>query len=117
MINRLKLFIDHKGISLNAFDKSINAGNGYTGRQIKNQASIGSDILEKIFSTYPDLNINWLFTGNGSMTLDDGELVEEPVSESNFDILKYLKEKDETIRLLNVEIGKLQKELELKKAK
>lgn len=66
-IERLKQFIDYKGISLNSFDKIIGSSNGYIGKQIKNNASIGSDVLEIIFSTFDDINPIWVLTGNGGM--------------------------------------------------
>ncbi len=66
-IDRIKSFIDEKGISLTAFDLAIEAGNGYIGKQIKRGGSIGSDILEKIVCAYPDINIEWLLTGEGCM--------------------------------------------------
>ena len=72
LIDRLKEFIDYKGISLNSFDETIGAGNGYVGKQIKRSASIGSDVLEKIFLAFPELNPTWLLTGNGSMLLPTG---------------------------------------------
>lgn len=68
-VDRIKLYLDSRSISLNAFDKAISAGNGYFGKQLKRQASIGSDILEKIVCTYPDINPIWLLTGEGQMTL------------------------------------------------
>ena len=33
----------------------------------KNHASIGSDVIESIIKTYPDLNVVWLLTGDGAM--------------------------------------------------
>ena len=33
----------------------------------KNHASIGSDVIESIIKTYPDLNVVWLLTGDGTM--------------------------------------------------
>ncbi len=59
--------MDYHNISLNAFDKAIQAGNGYFGKQLKRQASIGSDVLEKIVCIYPDINPIWLLTGSGEM--------------------------------------------------
>ena len=79
IIHRLQKYIDYKEVSLNSFDKSIGAANGYIGKQIKNEASIGSDLLEKIISTYSDLNLNWLITGEGLM-LKGPEQKEEPVA-------------------------------------
>lgn len=68
-IDRLKAYIDHKDISLNSFDKSIGTSNGYIGKQIKNGASPGADILQKISSIYTDLNLHWLITGEDEMLL------------------------------------------------
>jgi len=80
-IDRLKLFIEFKGLSYNNFDKLIGGSNGYIGKQIKNLASIGSDVIEKIISIFPDLNIIWLLTGHGDMIID----VNTPVITDNND--------------------------------
>ncbi len=66
-IDRLMLFIDHLGVSARKFDMSIGASNGYTLRMVKNHASIGSDVIERILKTYPELNVVWLITGDGVM--------------------------------------------------
>ena len=60
-------FIKYSGLSARKFDLSIGASNGYTLRMSKNRASIGSDVLETILKTYPDLNVAWLLTGEGPM--------------------------------------------------
>lgn len=82
IIDRLSEYIDIKGISLNAFDKSVGASNGYIGKQIKNKASIGGDMLEKISCIYEDLNIGWLITGKGTMLYNEAP---EIASESPLD--------------------------------
>ena len=66
-IDRLMQFIKRAGLSARQFDISIGASNGYTLRMSKNRASIGSDVIETILRTYPDLNVVWLLTGDGSM--------------------------------------------------
>jgi hypothetical protein len=71
-IDRLAEYLKYKGISLNAFDRNIGASNGYTGKQIKNNASIGSDVIENISRKYTDLNLLWLLTGEGEMLRGDG---------------------------------------------
>lgn len=60
-------FIQYAGLSARQFDLSIGAGNGYTLRMKKNHASIGSDVIETIIRTYPQLNLIWLMTGEGEM--------------------------------------------------
>ncbi|NJB36634.1 MULTISPECIES: hypothetical protein [Flavobacteriaceae] len=66
-IDRLMQFIEHAGLSARQFDISIGASNGYTLRMRKNHASIGSDVIENIIKTYPQLNLIWLITGEGEM--------------------------------------------------
>ncbi len=66
-IDRLMQFIKYSGLSARQFDLSIGASNGYTLRMSKNRASIGSDVIENILKTYPDLNVVWLLTGEGPM--------------------------------------------------
>ena len=66
-IDRLTQFIKYAGLSARQFDLSIGAGNGYTLRMKKNHASIGSDVIETIIRTYPQLNLVWLMTGEGEM--------------------------------------------------
>lgn len=89
LINRLESYIKYKELSLNAFDKSIGAANGYIGKQIKADGSIGSDAIEKISSIYTDLNLHWLVTGAGSM------IVGEPgVNVDNSFVFKTDKELD-----------------------
>ena len=66
-IDRLMQFIEHAGLSARQFDLSIGASNGYTLRMRKNHASIGSDVIENIVRTYPQLNLIWLITGEGEM--------------------------------------------------
>lgn len=77
LIDRLQLYIEFKDISLNAFDKSIDASNGYTGKQIKNKGSIGGDVLEKIFSIYTDLDPDWLCTGKGKMIRTEDKISQQ----------------------------------------
>lgn len=66
-IDRLMQFIKYVGLSARQFDLSIGASNGYTLRMKKNNASIGSDVIENILRVYPQLNVVWLITGEGDM--------------------------------------------------
>ena len=66
-IDRIFSIIQSLGMSARQFDMSIGASNGYTLRMKKNNASVGSDILERIVEKYPFVNINWVVTGHGTM--------------------------------------------------
>ena len=70
-IDRLLQFIEYSGMSARQFDLSIGASNGYTLRMKKNHASVGSDVIETIIRTYPQLNLIWLMTGEGEMLNPD----------------------------------------------
>jgi len=72
-IDRLMQFIQYVGLSARQFDISIGASNGYTLRMKKNHASIGSDVIETIIRTYPQLDLVWLMTGEGEMIKNDSK--------------------------------------------
>ncbi len=60
---RLSTYLDEKGISRADFSRDTGLSNGY----LNSGNSIGSDKIEIIISTYPDLNLRWLITGEGDM--------------------------------------------------
>jgi SOS-response transcriptional repressor LexA len=66
--NRLLKFLEYLEIGQNAFEKKVGIANGYISH---NKGSIGSDIVSKILDNYPDLDVTWLLTGEGSMLKDD----------------------------------------------
>jgi hypothetical protein len=79
IIDRIIIFIKHKNLSMRAFDISIGVGNGYTSKQAKSNASVGSDVLEKIIEKYPDLSPLWLVTGQEPMIINPKKKVVEPL--------------------------------------
>jgi len=66
-LKRIKEYIDFKGITVSAFEKSVGFSNGLFGGQLKRNKTIGIDKLENILKTYPDLNADWVLTGRGNM--------------------------------------------------
>ena len=101
-IDRLMQFIKYAGLSARKFDLSIGASNGYTLRMQKNKASVGSDVIENILKTYPQLNVVWLITGQGEMLktedgliLDFGDLPKEKQCEIERIIEQKIKEQQE----------------------
>jgi|SRR5699024_11138876 len=94
-IDRISKIIDYKNISLNSFDKKINASNAYIGKQIRKRASIGSDVIEKIISEFPEINPVWLITGEGEMLKDASAESKTNPSKNN----KEDKSEEETVRI------------------
>ena len=87
---------------MRAFDISINVGNGYTSKQSKSSASVGSDVLEKIIDVYPDLSPLWLLTGKGDMIIElytdeEKDKINEPPLEYNSSIDEIIEQKIERI--------------------
>ena len=121
-IDRLMQFIQYAGLSARQFDLSIGASNGYTLRMQKNRASIGSDVIENIVKTYPQLNLVWLITGEGEMLkkeedliLDFDELPQEQQKEIEQIIEQKIKERQqEELKKLLKEVTK---EIERNKGK
>ena len=64
MKERLLEFLEYSGLGQNAFEVKAGISKGYITNFTGNMTS---RILKKIRDTYPDLNIDWLKTGNGSM--------------------------------------------------
>lgn len=66
---RVRQYLDYKHLSKYRFYKDTETSNGYLDRD----GSIGSEIYEKIIYHYPDLNIEWVITGNGNMLKADDQ--------------------------------------------
>lgn len=106
MITRLSELIEHKGLSVRAFEKSINASDGMIRRAINNSTDIQSKWLAVIAEIYHDVNLEWLITGRGEM------IKTEVIQTLEYkEILSYLRERENEIKNLNREIGRLEEQL------
>ncbi len=70
-LQRIKQYIDYKGISNKKFEEKIGYSNGAFASQLKNKRTIGSDKIENILNIFNELNPTWLLTGKGSMLLNN----------------------------------------------
>lgn len=57
-------FISYKHLSKRKFQESIGVSNSYI-QNISN--GIGAEVLQRIKASYPELNTDWLMTGDGDM--------------------------------------------------
>lgn len=71
VLENLKKFIDYKGISIAAFEKSIGMSNNSFRKSLNTGGNLGSDKLENILKVYPELNPIWILTGNGEMLINN----------------------------------------------
>lgn len=67
--DRLDKFIEYKGLNDNKITIETGISNGLIGKGRK-RGSISQENISKILCTYPDLDANWLLTGQGPMLKD-----------------------------------------------
>lgn len=81
-LDRIKKYLDLKGITIHAFEKSLSFSNGSFASQLKNNKTIGVDKLENILILYNDINPEWLLTGTGEMikTANKNNILNEPLA-------------------------------------
>lgn len=77
ILDRIKEYIDKKGITIAAFERSIGMSNASFGKSLKGGKAIGTDKLENILRIYPDINPSWLLTGEGNMLSSESEKEEK----------------------------------------
>lgn len=61
--DRILQFIEYKGISKNKFYNETGISNGI----LDKKSGLSMDTVEKFYSTYPEINPEWLLTGEGEM--------------------------------------------------
>ncbi|WP_018676405.1 S24 family peptidase [Riemerella columbina] len=72
-VDRIKEYIDYKGISIRKFEESVGFSNGSFASQYKNNRTIGVDKVENILNVYTEINPEWLLVGRGNMLKDSHE--------------------------------------------
>lgn len=119
LIDRLYQYLEYKKLTPYAFEQACGISNGYLNKQLSGKGSMGSEILEKIYRHYTDLNLLWLITGEGRMLQHHTfELAEDKASyQTKDELVQLLKDKiqvlqqanadkDKIIRLLEKQLGK-----------
>lgn len=83
--DRARLFVKSQQTTMKAFEKSINASNGYINNITR---SISLEKIDLIVEKYPILNIEWLLTGKGDML--------KPLTDLSEPELQYINEDADT---------------------
>lgn len=79
IVQRIKEYLDYKGISNAAFEKSMGLSNAAFRNLLIKGGALGSDKIENFITLYPEINLQWLITGEGEMLKSDQS--ENPVEE------------------------------------
>lgn len=107
ILQRLKQFIDVKGLTIASFEKSIGMSNASFGKSLKNNGAIGSDKLENILSVYSEINPIWLLTGQGEMLTGVPTSVSAPQEADNSFLYNMYKEEKAENKELIEQVGAL----------
>ncbi|MBF4466894.1 hypothetical protein [Flavobacterium sp. LC2016-12] len=113
---RVKEFIDYKGITKYKLCQSL----GFSNKFLDNSSNMGTDKAGKILHHFPDLNPEWLLTGNGSMLKADilneaPEIYKKTVKENleeEMDYKELAEARKETIDSLKKIIAYLEVQIE-----
>jgi hypothetical protein len=122
MKQRLIDFLAYLGIGQTKFEEKVGLSRGFINKIGEN---ITLKCLKKITEAHPELNINWLKTGEGNMlksVIDKDGMKKSNINEYNIPkhktnehninmLLIMLKEKDDEIRILRAENETLKNQL------
>lgn len=72
---RLQTYMEHKGLNPNKITVEAGLSVGLIGRAIKTNSGLNSDTIEKILSTYTDLNPEWFVSEVGSMLKTNHQVI------------------------------------------
>lgn len=67
MKERIKEFIDYKGISAGELATSLDVQRSNISHILNGRNKPGAALIEKLLLVFPDLNARWLLTGEGNM--------------------------------------------------
>lgn len=71
---RILQFIEYKGISKNKFYIETGISNGV----LDKKSGLSMETVEKFYSTYPEINPEWLLTGKGNMIKEKEDTTNHP---------------------------------------
>ncbi len=107
IIDRLKTYLSYKKISSMKFEQLCGLSNGASGKfSVNTRAST----YRRISESFPDLNVEWLKTGEGDMlnpSDSSTSAVDSYASSSTADLLAIIRSQQETIRTLSETIRSL----------
>ena len=107
---RLLEFISHKGLNKCEFEQICDLSNGFVDKSGNNTRR---STLDKISSVYPDLNVNWLLTGEGEMlksVVNQSNIVGDNIQGTNVTVNKS--QTDKFLELLKARDGQISKSQE-----
>ena len=84
ILQRVKLLLEEKSISVNALAKQINIAQATLNPQLRGDRALSAKVVDGILTAFPEISAEWVMRGTGSMYLDQTKTtVTEVASECN----------------------------------
>ena len=90
--DRIKIYCTRKNIPISGFERKSGLSNGYFNQDSKRPSS---KKIDNISTAFPDLNIDWLLTGEGEMlTTDPIPQSESKPKQLEFDFNRWMENEE-----------------------
>ena len=112
--DRMQLILDYLNIGATEFENNAGLGNGLVGKAMKRNKGFTPSTIEKINSTFPKINTDWLNTGNGGMLKVPNEPIEnyKEIIDKMAEELKKVKDSRKEVIVENFDLKERIKALE-----
>lgn len=102
---RIIKYLDHEGVSKYKFYKLTGLSNGF----LDKRGSIGSENCEIISSQFPNLSLEWIITGKGTMVKSSEKMVDDAgLKDKVIELQDIIIEQHQTIRELEHKLNNLE---------
>ncbi len=99
---RILLLLNNKGVAVSSFFSSIGVSySNFKGRQLESSPS--ADLVAKIKSNFPDVNTDWLLTGDGEMLLPNSSTnnsIEQKNDDFETRMLDFFARRDDEYKMI-----------------
>lgn len=94
VLQRVKDFIEKKGVSKNAFAKSLGMEQTTVNNQLIGKRGMSIDLILSFLHNYPDISAEWLLRGNGEMFLkEENKEPAAPSQQSKNEDVQFMRER------------------------
>lgn len=96
---RIILLLNNKGVTISNFFSSIGVSySNFKGKQLESSPS--ADLVAKIKSNFPDVNTDWLLTGEGEMLIQDSTSSEARDDFFEKKLMNFFEKRDEQYQMI-----------------